>query len=70
MKIAAGLIGAFIFIWYCVPFLFGAMAKSDYDNLYNGMKQARIAGGSYHKGDEEGKSFVPFHDRYMRGESD
>ena len=65
MKIAAAIVGTFIFVWWGVPFLFHAMKKHDYDNLYHGMQAARVNGGAFH---EEHKVYTTYTDRYMRGE--
>jgi hypothetical protein len=47
MKWAIGIVGVFIFFYFCAPFLFSAMATHDYNSLYNGMQDAKRASGAY-----------------------
>ena len=64
MKIALIIIGFFGFAWWVAPFLFHAMAESDFRNLQNGIRDAKIRAGSYV--DQE-KVFESYEDKYMRG---
>jgi len=65
MKWAIGILVAFIFVWYIVPVLFGAMAEHDYDTLYHGMQDAKRAGGSFVQ--EVEKPYESYADRYAHG---
>ena len=65
MKIAIGILALFIFGYYLTPLLFRAMAKHDYDTMYHGMKNARIAGGLYY---EKNDPYVSYTDKYARGQ--
>jgi hypothetical protein len=56
--------GLFAFGYFLVPLLFRAMKHHDYDNLYHGMQNARIEGGSFH---DNNKAFISYTDRYMYG---
>ena len=62
MKWTYIIIGLFIFGYFLTPVLWRAMKKNDYDNLYNGMQNAKIAGGSFH---ENRKGFHPYEDRLI-----
>lgn len=64
MKWALIIIGGFIFVWWIVPFLFHAMAQSDYKNLQQGILDAKIRGGSYVEMD---RKFESYESQYSRG---
>ena len=57
--------GIFIFGYFLTPVLFRAMKHKDFDDLYNGMQNARIAGGAYH---DEVRRFNSYSDKLMTGE--
>jgi len=65
MKWAWIIIAIFVFGYFLAPPIYRAMKKSDYKNLYNGMQDARVAGGSYH---DETRHFDSYADQLIRGE--
>lgn len=57
--------GVCICAYLLTPVIFRAMKKKDFDDLYLGMQNARIAGGAYH---DEQRRFNSYSDKLMKGE--
>lgn len=56
----------FLSAYFFGPMLFHAMAKKDYDTLYDGIQNAKRAGGSYVQ--EEDRPYRSYSERYANGE--
>lgn len=65
MKWSLIIVGLFVFGYWMVPFLFHAMKRHDYQNMVQGMQDARVNGGAYH---ETKKPYLSYADKYMRGD--
>ena len=62
MKWAFGILGVFVFFYFIAPFLFRAMAKHDYDTIYQGMRDAKRNAGAFVQ--EEEKPYVSYAEDY------
>ncbi len=58
------IIGVFVFGYFITPPIYRAMKKSEYKKLYDGMQDAKIAGGAYH---DENRTFNSYSDRITTG---
>jgi len=63
--IGGSIIGALII---SIPFIYSGMKQNDYDNLYNGIQNAKRRAGVWIEEDYKNRKVSTYEERYLNGD--